>query len=681
MHPSLAPLFEPLRIRHVTIRNRFLSTSHAPGYAVRGDITDRYVLYEAEKAKGGVGLVQFGGATAVSVENSFHYGQINGSVDKVIPQYRRMAAALHCQGAACTVQLTHGGRRERWDDANWLPAFAPSRLRELIHRSFPAEMEDHDIRRIRDDYAAAVRRARDGDLDGAEISMQAGTLIEQFWSPAMNRRTDGYGGSLANRMRFGLEALEACRKAAGEDFLIGIRMPGDEMLNDGLSHEDCVAIAAEYARSGLIDFISVVGGTAVDYQAEARIWPTMWLPSAPYLKLAQGIKAAVTIPILHATRITDAATAVHAVKEGLLDMVGMTRAFLADPRHVEKLREGREAEIRPCVGAGYCVDRVLMGKDALCLHNVATGREASLPHVIGPTLGERKRVVVVGGGPGGLEAARVSAARGHRVTLFEAASELGGQLLLAAKATWRGDLIGIVRWLSGEMERLGVEVRLNVFAESKEVMDASPDVVVVATGGLPEVGHFIGCHHAHTMWDVLSGSCQGGREVLLIDESGGQAPLSCAEFLAAAGSKVEIVTPDRAVGLEMSDTNLGAHLTELYRAGVVITPDSRLIEVTRCGNRLKAVLANTYSGARSERLVDQVVGDYGTLPNLELYGALKPLSRNLGELDLVALAAARPQAIDSNPDGRFFLYRIGDAWACRNVHAAMLDAMRVCKDL
>ena len=371
----LDPLFRPLPLKGVTIPNRFLSTSHAPGYAVHGNITERYIAYESEKAKGGVGLVQFGGATAVSIENSFHYGQINGSVDAVIPQYRRMAAALHGHGAVCTVQLTHGGRRERWDDINWLPAFAPSPLRELIHRSFPAEMEAHDFRRIRDDYAAAVRRARDGDLDGVEISTQAGTLIEQFWSPLMNRRRDGYGGSLANRMRFGLEVLESCRQRVGDDYIIGIRMPGDERLAGGLNQEDCLEIARTYAASGLVDFISVVGGTAVDYKASAEIWPTMWLPSAPYLKLAAAIRAEVAIPILHATRITDAATAVHAVTEGLVDMVGMTRAFLADPHHVAKLRQGREAEIRPCVGAGYCVDRVLMGKDALCLHNVATGRE------------------------------------------------------------------------------------------------------------------------------------------------------------------------------------------------------------------------------------------------------------------------------------------------------------------
>jgi len=684
----LDPLFRPLALKGITIRNRFLSTSHAPGYAVHGNITDRYIAYESEKAKGGVGLVQFGGATAVSIENSFHYGQINGAVDAVVPQYRRMAAALHGHGAVCTVQLTHGGRRERWDDVNWLPAFAPSPLRELIHRSFPAEMEAHDIRRIRDDYAAAVRRARDGDLDGVEISTQAGTLIEQFWSPAMNRRRDGYGGSLENRMRFGLEILQSCRGAVGDDYIIGIRMPGDERLKDGLSQDDCLEIARTYAASGLIDFISVVGGTAVDYKASAEIWPTMWLPSAPYLKLAAAIRAAVAIPILHATRITDAATAVHAVSEGLVDMVGMTRAFLADPHHIAKLRQGREAEIRPCVGAGYCVDRVLMGKDALCLHNVATGRELVLDHVIEPAPGTPKTVVVVGGGPGGLEAARVSALRGHRVVLFEASGELGGQVLLAARATWRRELLGIARWLAGEMARLGVDVRLNTLATASDVVAETPDVVVIATGGLPETGQFPGRDLAATVWDVLSGDIaslrEGGcREALVVDMSGGHAPLSCAEVLASKGAQVELVTPDRAPGLELSDTNLGAHMAEIYRAGIKVTPDTRLVSLSRRGNGLVARLANGYSGAESERRIDLLVADSATLPNADLYEELKPLSHNAGAVDLVRLVAARAQPANGSTGDRggFSLYRIGDAWAARNIHAAMLDAMRLCRDL
>ncbi|MFO1090238.1 MAG: NADH:flavin oxidoreductase [Hyphomicrobiales bacterium] len=678
---ALDPLFEPLTIRRKTIRNRFLSTSHAPGYADGGDITDRYVAYEREKARGGVGLVQFGGATAVSIENSFHYGQINGAVDAVIPQYRKIAAAIHGEGALCTVQLTHGGRRERWDSINWLPTYSPSPLRELSHRSFPVAMEDHDIARIIADYADSVARAQEGYLDGVEISTQAGTLIEQFWSPAMNTRTDDYGGSLENRMRFGLEVLAACRKRVGDDFILGIRMPGDEFLKGGLTQDDCVAIARAYAASGLIDFISVVGGNAIDYQAIARIWPTMWVPSAAYLPLAGAIRQAAKeagtgVAVFHATRITDAATAVHAVKEGFVDMVGMTRAFLADPHHVRKLREGREAEIRPCVGAGYCVDRVIAGKDALCSHNVATGRELQLPQVIGRAEGPRKRVTVVGGGPGGLEAARVLATRGHSVRLYEATGELGGQVNLASRGTWRRDLSGITRWLAQEMGRLGVDVRYNTLAGPDEALDGSPDVVIVATGGVPKVGDFEGTDLATTVWDVLAGDI-APKEALVLDESGDHGPLIASQVLAKKGAKVELVTPDRAVGMELPETNLGAHLTELHKAGVTITADTKLVAVTRAGNRLKATLENAFSGKQSERVVDLVVGDNATLPNDDLYHALKPGSRNLGEVDLHALVEARAQGIEKNPAGAYALYRIGDAWTSRNIHAAMLDAMRL----
>ena len=197
-------LFEPLKIKGLTIKNRFLSTSHCPSYVERGVINERYIRYHEEKAKGGIGLSQFGGATAVSAENSTYYGQIDGHDDSVVPGYRKIAAALHRHGAACTVQLTHGGRRERWDIANWLPAFSSSLTREIVHGSFPVVMEDHDIRRVIADFANAARRVRDGDVDGVELSCQAGTLIEQFWSPLTNSRRDGYGGSLANRMRLGL---------------------------------------------------------------------------------------------------------------------------------------------------------------------------------------------------------------------------------------------------------------------------------------------------------------------------------------------------------------------------------------------------------------------------------------------------------------------------------------------
>ena len=677
-------LFQPLTIKNVTLRNRFMSSSHQPGYAVGGEFTERYLHYEAEKAKGGVGLVQFGGATTVSIENCFYYGQVNGSVDSVIAQYQRMAAAIHEHGAVCTIQLTHGGRRERWDEANWLPAFAPSVRRELMHRAFPACLEVHDIERICHDYAAAARRVRAGGVDGVEINCIPPGLVAQFWSPLTNLRTDDYGGRLENRMRFGLEMLAAARREVGDDYLLGMRMSADEMKHGGLTNEDCVQIAAGYADSGLVDFVSVVGGHSSDYKSTHEMYPTMQVPTAPYLDIAAAVKAAVDLPVFHATRIIDAATAAHAIGAGNVDVVGMTRAFIADPHHVNKLREGREAEIRPCVGASYCVDRVSVGQGALCLHNVATGREQHIPQDVAkaPEAGDApRRIVVVGGGPAGLEAARVSGARGHRVTLFEAASALGGQLELATRATWRRELAGIVRFLSERVEALGVEVRTNRLVEAEEVLEESPDVVILATGGVPSVGHFCGAELATTIWDVLTGQVEPGHAVLLIDEAGSHAGLSCAQFIAEGGGEVQMVTPDRAHGMELGMINLAAHLSELYRQQVTLTVDTRVRELRRSGNKLVAVLENTYQDSVEERTVDQVIGDYGTVPNDDLYLELKPRSRNLGRLDLDAMAAFAPQRIDINADGEFFLYRIGDAWASRNVHAAMLDAMRVCKDL
>lgn len=671
-------LFQPLQIRNLTIRNRFLSTSHEPGYVLAGDITDRYIAYQAEKAKGGIGLTQFGGATAVSAENSFYYGQINGSVDKVIPQFRRMSAAIHQHGAHCTVQLTHGGRRERWDLTNWLPTFSPSPLREIIHGTFPATMEDHDIRRTIENYVAAATRVREGDVDGVEISCQAGTLIEQFWSPAMNHRTDGYGGPLANRMRFGLDILEAVRRRLGDDYVIGIRMPGDEMLKGGLTQEDCLTIASTYAGSGLIDFISVVGGQASDYKSEARIWPTMWVPSAAWLPLAKAIRDEVQgkVKIFHATRITDAATAEHALKSGAVDMVGMTRVFIADPHYANKLKAGEEENIRPCVGVGYCVDRAIRGIDALCAHNVATSREATIPQNVAPAA-VKKKVVIVGGGPAGMEAARVSARRGHEVVLFEAGEQLGGQLLLAARATWRREISGITAWLARQMEILNVDVRLNTYAEAEDVLAQAPDAVIIATGGLPNLGRFEGVELAVSAWDVLSGQTAVSGSVLIADENGTASVASTAEFAAAKGARVHIVTPDREFGREIGGTNLGAHMTELYKHDVAIETDTRLVALRRAGNGLIATLENTYSEKRREIAVDLVIGDNGTLPNDDVYTALKPLSRNLGEVDLRALADAREQTLVSNSEGRFVLYKVGDAWSSRNLHAAMLDAARL----
>jgi NADPH-dependent 2,4-dienoyl-CoA reductase/sulfur reductase-like enzyme len=363
-------------------------------------------------------------------------------------------------------------------------------------------------------------------------------------------------------------------------------------------------------------------------------------------------------------------------------MVGMTRAHMADPHIAAKLARGEEHRIRPCVGVGYCIDRIYEGGEALCIHNPATGREASMPHAIARADGPTRTVVVVGAGPAGLEAARVAAARGHRVVLFEAAPQPGGQIRLAAALGRRREIIGIADWLAGEVARAGVELRCNVYAEAEDVLAVAPDVVIIATGGVPNTAFLAaGEELAVTSWDILGGQAAPAREVLLFDDNGAHPGASCAEFLAGAGARLELVTPERIVMPEIGGTNYPAYLKAFGEHGVRITLNRRLRAIRRAGNRLAAVLYDEYARAEEERVVDQVVVEHGTLPADDLYFALKPLASNRGEVDQGALLAGRPQRLVTNPEGHFQLFRVGDAVAGRNIHAAIYDSLRLCKDL
>ncbi|MDY8110018.1 NADH:flavin oxidoreductase [Fulvimarina sp. 2208YS6-2-32] len=677
-------LLKPLTIKGLTIRNRVMSTSHAPSFGKDGKPQERYQLYHEEKAKGGIGLTMFGGSSSVSLDSpAAPWNQISVADDSVVPFFREFSDRIHRHGAKLMIQLTHMGRRTKWDTENWLPVKSPSVTREPASRSVAKELEQEEIDRIVADFGRAARRCRDGGLDGCEISAAHGHLVDQFWSPHSNHRTDAYGGSLENRMRFGIEVLTAMREAAGDDYVIGMRMSGDEMLKGGLTAEDCIAIATEYANRGLVDFLNIMGGQARDHIAHAISLPNMSFPVAPYLPVASAVKREVDIPIFHAQRVTDLATGARAVAEGHVDMIAMTRAHIADPHLVRKLMEGRADDIRQCVGYGYCIDRIYVGKDALCIQNAATGREATMPHIIDKA-SVKKRAVVVGGGVGGLEAARVLAERGHQVTLFEKSGRLGGQVMTAAKATWREALTGIPRWLVSQVQALGVELRLGTEADAAAIEALAPDIVIIATGGVPHLGDVKGAEYAVSTVDVLEGRVEPAGIVLVYDEMGDHNAASTAEFLSQKGCLVEIATHDRMIGEDIGATNQPVHLRELYKLGVVMTPNMELIEIYPEGNRKIAALRNTMTHAEEERVVDHVVVDYGTHPVDRLHYALKDASRNHGLVDDAALTAGRPQPCETNgAAGRngFSLYRVGDALAGRNIHAAIYDALRLCKDL
>jgi 2,4-dienoyl-CoA reductase-like NADH-dependent reductase (Old Yellow Enzyme family) len=671
------PILQPYQLKHLRLKNRVMSTSHEPAYSDDGLPKERYRLYHAEKAKGGMALTMTAGSAIVARDSPAAFGNLQAYRDEIVPWMRELTEACHEHDCKVMIQLTHLGRRTGWNKADWLPVLSASPVREPAHRSFPKEAEDWDIERIVADYASAAQRMQAAGLDGIEFEAY-GHLMDGFWSPATNRRTDDYGGSLDNRLRFTWRVIDAVRAAVGAEFIVGIRMVADEDFVAGLSKDEGVEIARRLAASGKFDFLNIIRGSIETDAALTKVIPITGMRSSPHLDFAGEVRAATKFPVFHAARISDVATARHAIATGKLDMVGMTRAHLADPHIVRKVMEGREHEIRPCVGATYCLDRIYEGGEALCIHNAATGREATIPHIVGKAEGEGKKVVVVGAGAAGLEAARVAAERGHKVTVLEASGQAGGQIRLAAQNQRRKELIGIVDWRLAELQRLGVTIRYDTWAEPDDVLAHSPDVVVVATGGVPQNPPLeAGDDLVTSSWDIVAGAVKPAENVLIYDDNGGHPGMTAAELVANSGARLELVSPERFFAPEMGGMNHVPYMRAFHEKGVRITINTRLSAVRREGNQLVATLSSDFAdGWRDERRVDQVVVEHGTLPLEDIYLALKPLSKNGGAVDYGRLVNGGDIFPQTRPEAGFVLLRIGDAVASRNIHAAIYDGVR-----
>ena len=672
-------LLQSFKLKHLNLKNRIITTSHEPAYNEDGFPKDRYVAYHLERAKGGIAMTMTAGSTVVSKDSPPSFDNIHAYKDEVVPWIKKLTEAIHDQDCKIMIQLTHLGRRTSWNKGDWLPSISSGKHREPAHKAFPKVAESWDIERIIKEYGDAAERMKQGGMDGVELEGQ-GHLIGQFLSPLTNELETEYGGSLENRLRFTLDVLSDIRSKVGQKFIVGIRCVFDEVEKGGITKSDGLKIAKILSDSGLIDYLNINRGRIHTDPILTKHIPIQGMKSAPHLEFAGEIKKEVNLPIFHASKISDVATARYAISNGLVDMIGMTRGHLADPHIVKKIKEKREDDIRPCVGATYCLDRIYQGEEALCIHNAATGRELKFPNIISKSK-IKKKIVVVGAGPGGLEAARIAAERGHEVIVFEAAPDPGGQIRLCAKSARRKDMMGIIDWRMQQCIKKNVKFNFNIIAEAQDVINENPDTIIIATGGMPNLELFEtkkDLENVFTSWDIISGDVKLAENILIYDEAGDHTAMQSAEIAIEKGSTVEFMTPDRLISSEIMGMNLTPYLKNLQNKKITYSIAKRLIDVSIKGNKLNATIGSDYDeNFKNNSIYDQIFLNYGVKPLDELYFNLVSFSKNEGEVNYTKFIKGEIQNIIKNKNNKFNLYRIGDAVSSRNIHAAIYDALRL----
>ena len=430
--PVFKHLFTPLQLRHVTVKNRIVSSAHADALAEDGMPKEKARRYYEEKAKGGVGLLMcFGSAGVHPTSPAQDWHGVELFEDRVIPYLAKFADTMHAYNVPVISQITHRGRRGRSVD-RMHRMYGPSPIREPNHRETPHTLDEETITEFVQAFSDAAWRLKQGNFDGCEVNASHCHLIDQFWTQNANQRTDDYGGGLSNRLRFGIRVIEAIRERCGDDFIIGIRITGDDFTKGGLNNTMMQEIAGKLDGLGVLDYFSVIGATAETFIGEAAAVPDMTFSHATYAPLAASIKGVVSVPVITAGRVKHPMEAEQIVSNEQADLVIMTRALIADPQAPRKAMAGQLDDIRLCQGYNEgCIDRIYTGRGVTCVQNATIGRETELG-TLTPAEHPRK-VVVVGGGPAGLEAARIARRRRHEVVLMEKSGKLGGQTLIGAK--------------------------------------------------------------------------------------------------------------------------------------------------------------------------------------------------------------------------------------------------------
>lgn len=547
-------LLSPLRIGGMEVRNRVMQTAHTKIFSVDGVDSARDLHYQVARAKGGVGLLVTGNRLVDPASTAGDTGYPKAHLRRAVQSDRRITAAVHDHGARIIAQLNHFGVQgvtDAADDPRVL--VGPSAVKSPAYSEVGRAMDMEDIRRNVAWWARAAAQARESGFDGVEISVVHSYLLHQFLSPIYNRRDDEYGGDLTGRMRLAREVVAATREAVGADFVVGVRLVLADFVEGGLEVQDSLEVGRTLRDDGLVDYLNVSAG---GYHNLFMSSGTTDMPDGWLVEHVSRLKAAVgDLPVFAVGGIKDPAHAERVLAEGHADMIAMTRAQIAEPELVEKLRTGRESEIRHCIrGNQGCISRFFRGLPISCTVNPAAGRERKYSRALEPAA-DPGDWVVVGGGPAGMKAAETLATRGHRVVLFEERDRLGGQVQLILESPGRGEFAWLVRDLERRLDALGVDVRLGARADADAVLGAAGDGrVIVATGARPDRAGFsivapsrdaipgVELPHVASGWDVLAGDVRPTGHVVVLDDDGSRYPAGVIERLLDGGCAVELVT-------------------------------------------------------------------------------------------------------------------------------------------
>ncbi len=645
-------LYSPLKIGSVTVPNRVVFSAHLTNLSENNLVGERLINYYAERAKGGCGLI-------ITEEQSVHPTDhayeplIHAFHEEVIAGYRKLTEKVHSYGSKIFAQINHNGMQCSGMYSR-LPVWGPSPVYDPIHREMPKEMEHEDIQEVIDGYVRVLGYVKAGGFDGAELQSSHSSIIRQFFSPYYNRRTDKYGGSFENRLRFAIELIEALRAAYGRELVLGIRLCGDELIPQGLTLADVCKIAQALEKTGLLDYINTSIG---EFHHLYMVEGSMHTPPGYQLYISSAIRQAVELPVFATGRIKDPVQAEQVLVEGHADMVGVVRGQISDPEFAIKGREGRIDEIKLCLSCNQeCIGKMGINLPLACIQNPAVGHEKKLGIGTITLSPRRKRIAVVGGGPAGLEVAKTAAQRGHQVTLYEKNRELGGQVNLAVKVPNRAEFGDIVRNQLNVIFKLpNLEICTGMEASAEMLLAKNYDAVVIATGSNPGPRFLPGANLPHVLdvWQVLKGEGQIGQKVVVIDGLGFHQATSVAELLAESGREVEFLTGGLYAGGDLGLTlDLEMWSSRSRKLGITLTPNVYIQEIGP--DYVQA--ANNYSG-KSHRVekVDTVVL---ALPNVAADSLYFELKGKVKEL-----------------------HRVGDCLAPRRAQAAVFDGTRIGREL